>query len=256
MTELKPRLIITSPGRKRRGFGGFFILILIFALGFYAGSKYGDYIFGSPVTDISAQKESTAVLDDKRALRDEMGQSAEEYMGNLSSDETPADTIQSGLVEEDFFGTRILVESGDLASIGNDSVLKDAEEAPDGFLTSPGDNKLPQSGSDVALENQEQSGDLTNYTLQVGAFSTPEEAQSVAETYKNKGYNAYIVPIENSKGEKWNLVKIGKFSSIDQAWSYSSYFEEKEGLEAYVETVQQDTVFNESWGQHGTSDKP
>jgi hypothetical protein len=56
--------------------------------------------------------------------------------------------------------------------------------------------------------------------------------------------------VENSKGETWNLVKVGKYSSIEQAWSQSALFKRTVGRDAYVETLGTKTVFNESWGKN------
>ena len=58
MADLKPRLIITQRGRKRRGFGKLLLVLFIFAAGFYSGSRYGDALFEylAPENDASVSK--------------------------------------------------------------------------------------------------------------------------------------------------------------------------------------------------------
>jgi cell division septation protein DedD len=89
------------------------------------------------------------------------------------------------------------------------------------------------------------------YTLQVGAFADKADAEKAVNEYRSKGFSAYTVEVENSKGEQWNLVKIGKYASLEEAWSQSSLFKRTEGKDAYVEVVGKKTVFNESWGKNG-----
>jgi cell division protein FtsN len=88
------------------------------------------------------------------------------------------------------------------------------------------------------------------YTLQVAAFADKAQAEKAVSEYQGKGFSAYTVQVENSKGETWNLVKIGKYSSIEQAWSQSALFKRTVGRDAYVESLGTKTVFNESWGKN------
>ena len=84
MAELKPRLIITSRGRKRRGFGTLLIVLIIFAAGFYAGYKYGGYFFGTSTPGSIAKKE---VID--RTDNGEDVSLKEESLGQENRTRTP-----------------------------------------------------------------------------------------------------------------------------------------------------------------------
>lgn len=255
MAELKPRLILTTPGKKRRGFGTLLFVLIIFAIGFYTGSIYGDKVLGErasesvsenntkdndkvgefPLNEKGSERENSDIYGSGPSGGEEQEASSEEKEGggfDIGSDpvSTTADSDNPGL----------LVPENNTSSGNTAESLTD-----DGFTDNP--NEAPSN-------NEELVGNSATYTIQVGAFSTPEEAKSVADGYILKGYDAYIVPIVNSKGQRWNLIKIGRFDNIDKAWSYSSYLKNREGIEAYVESVDKETVFNESWNQGQNSE--
>jgi cell division septation protein DedD len=75
------------------------------------------------------------------------------------------------------------------------------------------------------------------YTIQVAAFDEMEKAQKIANELKVKGYNAYIVSTYNSRGEAWDLIKVGKFKTKEEAQDFASLFQEKENMEAIVEEL-------------------
>lgn len=75
------------------------------------------------------------------------------------------------------------------------------------------------------------------YTIQVAAFEEMERAQKVANELKEKGYDAYIVSTYNSRGEAWDLIKVGEFKTKEDAQDFASLFQKKEGMEAIVEEL-------------------
>ena len=252
MAELKPRLIITNRGRKRRGFGTFLIVLVIFGLGFYAGSKYGDYVFGTgaPLSSIKGADTVATEPSHEASVKDEP--SAQDNMGSQSSAgqglEDQKSLIDAGFKEEAHFESP--------GAIGNTGLNQGLTLGSGGASTEEVSYSSDQDppGEQPKESIEEAPGPANTYTLQVGAFATTEEAKDVADGYIAKGYQAYVVPIENSRGESWNLIKIGKFDTIDQAWSYAAYFKNREGQEAFVETLEQQTVFNESWDNAGQSE--
>ncbi len=74
------------------------------------------------------------------------------------------------------------------------------------------------------------------YTLQVVAFTKPKEAQQAVGIYRNKGYDAYTIEHENSRGEVWNLVRIGKFETRTKALLHARHFINSEGQEVLIDT--------------------
>jgi len=267
MKELKPQLIITRPGRKRRGFGSFFLLAIVFAAGFYFGIKYDEYYYSNGSSDIQSREEAADGANDK--VTEIQNAPAQENMASLYSEES-MNTGNTGKEETSpdgvFPGGRML-DDGDTSesterpgteagSVEKNDIGSDNEAQ----LSEVGINVLGESGSDAASgirgeANAPENTKVYAYTLQVAALSTPEEAEVLLNEYRDKGYEAYIVAVENSRGEKWNLVKIGKFKTLNQAWEYSADFQAREGREVYVESVGQDTVFNESWDQRSPGEQ-
>jgi cell division septation protein DedD len=96
--------------------------------------------------------------------------------------------------------------------------------------------KLLESPEESKSLNQP-NVEINKYTIQVAAFEEIERAQRVANELKEKGYNAYIVPIYNSRGEAWNLIKVGKFKTKEEARDFASLFQKKENMEAIVEEL-------------------
>ena len=264
MKGLKPERIITNSGRKRKGLGTFFMLLIVFAIGFYVGIKYDDYYPGSESPDVVSQEQGADGADDGAQVSNILKVPGQENMASLYSSESMDTGNEETSIDSGFLDGRML-DNGDTsgstdqpgAEVGslekNDFEGDNAAE-----ISGVENNTRREEGSERSTDIQEEAEAPEKaladaYTLQVAAFSTPEEAQTLVDEYRTKGYNAYIVPVENSRGEKWNLVKIGKFKTIDQAWNYSANFKRREGQDVYVESLGQGTVFNESWNQQSSS---
>lgn len=78
---------------------------------------------------------------------------------------------------------------------------------------------------------------VMEYTLQLAAFKGREKAQEFVNELKEKGYYAYFVPVSNSKGETWNLIRVGKFKTRDEAQDFAALFQERERMEVLVKEV-------------------
>ncbi|MEQ9619900.1 MAG: SPOR domain-containing protein [Deltaproteobacteria bacterium] len=265
MSKLKPKLIITDSGRRSRGSGGFWSFLsflIIFGVGVYIGTKLDDFgiingggdqakqaVTGEKPKDYSEKKEEALKgnvkvypAQDGIATKEPaviISEKLESGLSNNSSNiDDPDDGGDSGLTSLD--------PEGITGRIG------DGEEGAEETFSDPGSDPA-ETDTDKKTQTQGSGG---SYTLQIAAFARSEDAREAVKHYKDKGYNAYTVQVENSKGEKWNLVKIGKFSSIEQAWSQSAVFKRREGKEAYVETLSQSTAVNESWEKAKNQGQP
>src|SRR5574341_1481464 len=78
---------------------------------------------------------------------------------------------------------------------------------------------------------------IYKYTIQVAAFVEMGKAQRVVNKLKEKGYDAYIVSVSNSKGETWNLIKVGKFETRQEAQTVAKLLQQKEASEAVIEEL-------------------
>ena len=263
MRELKPKLMIANSGRRRRGLGGgfwsFLTFLIVFLVGVYVGTKVDDMgLIGDQPSQ--AKKESPAI------------KSTVKYETNtepiIDKDEITAgsmDTTNNGetiLFEEKKISQELIAADPVLSVSGNNKdIITDpgltsidpaqmsgeSKAADDGALAKP-ENTAPDQVKTDTTKTEKVS--KKGYTLQVGAFATKADAEKAVNEYRGKGFGAYTIEVENSKGEKWNLVKIGKYSSIEQAWNQSAIFRKSVGKDAYVESLGNKTVFNESWGKN------
>lgn len=263
MRELKPKLMMANSGRRRRGpsggFWSFLTFVIVFLVGVYVGTKVDDFYSdgGAPATvkqtsepvnnvtstakyetstepvisgddsaagDTAASTSETFLSPDGKSITDELIKPAPELSVNVNNKEALSD---SGLT------------SIDPALISGEA--KTGEEAPPGntMNTTPENVSTGEIKPDKTIKK--------GYTLQVGAFEDKTRADNAVSEYRSKGFSAYTVQVTNSKGESWNLVKVGKYSSIEQAWSQAALFKRSLGKEAFVESLGTKTVFNESW---------
>ncbi len=188
MDELKPKLILTKPGR--RGVSGstfFLILIITFALGVFVGTK---------IKNINIQI-------------------VEKKVASISNSETHVQGDEKKSYHE---------EDRPSVATANVEPIKSGEES-----------KRDLKPQELKPLSESEIYGASGYTIQVAAFKEMERAQKVANELKEKGYDAYVVSTYNSKGEAWDLKKVGKFKTREEAQDFASLFQRKEGMEAIVE---------------------
>ena len=75
------------------------------------------------------------------------------------------------------------------------------------------------------------------YTLQVGAFSNPLEAQELAKQLKNKGYDTYLITSGAAAKRTLHRVRIGRFQTLQEARQFAQNFEKKENMKTIISNV-------------------
>lgn len=262
MRELKPKLMIADSGRRRRGSGGFWSFLsflIIFGIGVYIGTKLDD--FG--ITDGGRDQVKRAIIEEEKRDYSEKKDEASNgdvtaYRGQDSTTtKEPAviisEKLESGL-SEDIDDSDDGTDSG-LTSLDPEGITGRIDDGEEGVEETFSNQESGPAETDRDEKRETEGSGSGRYTLQIAAFARSEDAQEAVRDYRDNGYNAYTVEVENSKGEKWNLVKIGKFSSIEEAWNHSAVFKRREGKEAYVETLSQATAVNESWDKGQKKDQ-
>jgi MSHA biogenesis protein MshM len=73
-----------------------------------------------------------------------------------------------------------------------------------------------------------------SYAVQVGGFKNEQRAERLLLELSNKGYNASITEMKNSKGLLWNYIWIGRFDKYSEAVLVSNAYQEKEGKPSFV----------------------
>lgn len=75
------------------------------------------------------------------------------------------------------------------------------------------------------------------FTVQIAAYPTSFEAETMKNKLANKGLSPYIVKVEIPGKGTWFRVRVGKFSSKEGALSMAAAIKEKEGLSPFVAFV-------------------
>jgi cell division protein FtsN len=75
-----------------------------------------------------------------------------------------------------------------------------------------------------------------NYTLQMKAFSSPEDAEKLAERLRRNGHDVRVETGE-ANGRTWHRVRMGHFDNWEAAVSAKAAFEKNEQVIAYVVTL-------------------
>ena len=74
------------------------------------------------------------------------------------------------------------------------------------------------------------------YTLQMKAFSSPEDAEKLADRLRRNGHDVRV-EVGEANGRTWHRVRMGHFDNWDAAVSATSSFEKNEQVIAYVVTL-------------------
>jgi hypothetical protein len=196
--EIKPRLISAKPTKRgKTRFESFLVLLFVFVIGVFVGMK----IKSIDIKEIEfAKKKDTEVMNSKAGAQ----------IGKKPYEEN-------------------------LAAIGEGVSVK--EEGSNVVATNPA---TPVNDNTKGLKTRGESDLGKRYTLQIAAFKDTdvERAEKLANELKDRGYYAYITPVYDSiKRETWNLIRIGKFKTREEAREFATVFQEREGMEAIVKEL-------------------
>ena len=202
--EIKPKLILPNSGGGRAGGGkiqGILLFLVAFVFGVFVGMRVDDSHLGQ--TEVVNENDAQVVNPTKGTERNEMPYSNENQVVEESSvkEKSPDIEEEMPLEKKQLYGAKGL--------------------AADSVATVKGSDKNDMKES-------------SEYTIQISAFKKLERAQKVVDELKQKGYDAYMVPTYNSKEENWNLIRIGKFKTKEEARNFVSLLKEKEGIRAVV----------------------
>ncbi|MEM7007504.1 MAG: SPOR domain-containing protein [Thermodesulfobacteriota bacterium] len=244
MTKLKPQLIVAGPNKKKGGFasgiGYFLVLIIVFVLGVYLGMRVDNPNFTNDQMPQSAQNETiqdnnSYSMDDEIVALSQNDNSVQDP--RVSTPDTTS-TYYKGRVQpaqKERNDSPFITEDAQDNEGVNTPLLIAAQESTDNL-----NNGLQVESLDVSLVDQD------TYRLQVAAFGSIDQANEVTNELRLKGYDAYIVTSSNSRGEVWNLIKVGKFKTAQEAWNYAALYQSNEGGEVFVESLNKGRVYNES----------
>lgn len=253
MTKLKPKFIIAGSNKKKRGFGstvGYFLtLILVFAVGVYVGMKIDD-------TELSEERLTGISQNRSQASQDVANKEPEDMdiaiIRERDSEKNEIDNILSDsatIKEGDIIKTQTAGTYSDQSTLEENENPLDVQQLQDNGNSESYGTKvaLKNKVSDIAETESQGSGlaEVDIYRLQVAAFENLDDAKEAVKELQLKGYDAYIITSTNSRGEIWNLIKVGKFKTAQEAWNFSTLYQNKEGRGVFVESLNRGRVYNE-----------
>lgn len=222
-------ILISS--NSRRGGGGGFKLFLVFAVAFAFGIFVGMRLDGIKGIEIIGEETKFADTSADTRKPQVSPMPLRKSRTNLTNE-----TLNNGLqseVEQDIWTSA----RGPLNSASGENYTNNPEATrkpsppPEPYFPIGKDDK--DAGNDINAENNDK------YTLQVAAFKEIERAQIFVNELKEKGYYPYINPVNNSKGESWKLIRLGKFKTMEEARDFADLFEEKENISVLVKELGQ-----------------
>ncbi|WII73113.1 SPOR domain-containing protein [Bdellovibrio sp. 22V] len=240
----------------------FFISLLSFSIGIFAGKKYSDnqHQLSSlePQSTHSAEREVASVPSHEPEQKtgamtdEEIAKLAEEFV----ADETTEAHGETAKTEE--HGTHAETVAADTKTKTEDKIEVNKPKSGAQGHTPVTQHEEPSTaakniaaGKAPATETVEKKAapqhervpsslpkDVAQYavgkfTVQVASYADEAEAQKMASSLKGKGYSAFYIPA-NIKGKTWYRVSVGQFATQKEAQSYRNEFLTKSKVESAI----------------------
>lgn len=248
MEELKPRLILTKSNKSRFDIGKYIFFLTIFIIGFYFGYSYRSLdsdILSEGKNRISKVTEKRfKKLDPDRSVnfqavspviekKKDIIESITNYGKTEKKEIVLAKNPDKDELKEVDYKSNI---KNDLVVLGNinqrnsdDTDIKDSNSD-----NQSQENKIQKNKILDALSAQ---GD-SSYTLQIAAFETESKSNKLLEELSNKGYKVYSISVVNSLGDRWNLVRLGNFATLNEAQEFSELLLNSEGINSNIQAIE------------------
>jgi len=248
MEELKPRLILTKSNKSRFDIGKYIFFLTIFIIGFYFG-----YSYRSLDSDILSEgKNRISKVTEKRFKKLDPDRSVN-FQAVSPVIEKKKDIIESITNYEQTEKKEIVLaknpDKDELKEVGYKSnIKKDLVVLGNINQRNSDDTDIKDSNSDnQSQENKIQKNKIldalsaqgdSSYTLQIAAFETESKSNKLLEELSNKGYKVYSISVVNSLGDRWNLVRLGNFATLNEAQEFSELLLNSEGINSNIQAIE------------------
>lgn len=248
MEELKPRLILTKSNKSRFDIGKYIFFLTIFIIGFYFG-----YSYRSLDSDILSEgKNRISKVTEKRFKKLDPDRSVN-FQAVSPVIEKKKDIIESITNYEQTEKKEIVLaknpDKDELKEVGYKSNIKnDLVVLGNRDQRNSDDTDIKDSNSDnQSQENKIQKNEIvdalsaqgdSSYTLQIAAFETESKSNKLLEELSNKGYKVYSISVVNSLGDRWNLVRLGNFATLNEAQEFSELLLNSEGINSNIQAIE------------------
>ena len=220
-------------------FGQFFALLVleVFTLFFifYLGAKYGQEFLG--LKEVITADNIT--LEEKKVLTTSDPEAQEMAKQLIAKAKTPElkDRIRRMMDNAQEKNTADLPKV--IEKNGNKSSATEVITPETNSKRYPEDvniarNKKTDTTKNTSAVIRMKSSENARYSVQVGSYSSMDEASQKVATWKNKGYPAYMMIADIPDRGRWYRVRMGGFQTRGDASKYLQELQSRESVEALV----------------------
>jgi len=248
MEELKPRLILTKSNKSRFDIGKYIFFLTIFIIGFYFGYSYrsldSDILSEgknkiSKVTEkrfkkldpdrsVNSQAVSPVIEKKKDIIENKTNYEKTEKKEIVLAKNPDKSEIEDVILKPNVKKNLVIIDK-DIQHSKNDSDIKDSNSDNQSQGNEIQKNKI--------VDTLSAQGD-SSYTLQIAAFETESKSNKLLEELSNKGYKVYSISVVNSLGDRWNLVRLGNFATLNEAQEFSELLLNSEGINSIIQAIE------------------
>lgn len=151
-------------------------------------------------------------------------------------DEAPAVLVPTVL---DASGQPAQVDISDVLNVRSGAEGRVLPEPPEAPEVSPADD----SSAKVAVDQARSSSKTkSHYAVQLGAFSSAENAEVSSKYWQGRGISVYVATLRDSEGRPWYAVRTGVFPQRREASALALQLGRKESASAIVVATAPDVV--------------
>lgn len=201
----------------------FFISLFSFSIGTFVGKKYSDN--QHRLSQLEPVKNETA---ESALVSPEVGLTTEAVTEDTLSDADVAQLAEEFSTDE---STAPVEKTEPMTAESTNKESKDVKEI------SLAESETARDVASIPVKAQVNVPSPIQYTVQVGAYPTAEDANKMTTSLKARGYKANTA-VAKTNGKTWYKVQVGLFDNITEAQSYKKELVDKNRLSsAFVQKV-------------------
>ncbi len=128
---------------------------------------------------------------------------------------------------------RIISENTDYQAVGQVQPNAGQQENPEGGTPANlAQSEAMAAGASTAIRVKSPANG--RYSVQIGSYPTLQEAEKTVESWKSKGYPAYVMVADIPDRGRWYRVRMGGFENRNDATRYLREIQSQESVEALV----------------------
>ncbi len=225
----------------------FLISVLSFSIGTFVGKKYSDnqhkLALLDPQYNKNLQKSENAehkeiadtAVPNSNMTDEEIAKMSKEFSEEddhiTSTDKTAAHTTNDKITEKEDNSNLVKTIEED-GTVAEENLKPIAKNMPSKTIEKKADPQaLKRDVATIAEKVKSITSDGKNakYTVQIGSFPSPSEADKIVNSLQARGYKATQVQA-NVNGKTWHRVQVGLFTNLEEAQAYKKELVEQNRL--------------------------